>query len=123
MQSLEAAGVKQGQRVLIHAGAGGVGHFAVQLAKARGAHVITTAGPRNVDFVQQVGSQSSMSIPTGHTIALFMAMQQSQELFATPLTTEHASQQFHHPMPYNDSWLAFQRDVGYLCRSWAQMRP
>ncbi len=40
--------------MLIHAGAGGVGHFAVQLAKARGAHVITTAGPRNVDFVQQV---------------------------------------------------------------------
>ncbi len=40
--------------MLIHAGAGGVGHFAVQLAKARGAHVITTAGPHNVDFVQQV---------------------------------------------------------------------
>jgi len=53
MQSLEAAGVREGQRVLIHAGAGGVGSFAVQLAKARGAHVITTAGPRNVDFVQQ----------------------------------------------------------------------
>ena len=53
MQSLEAAGVREGQRVLIHAGAGGVGSFAVQLAKARGAHVITTAGPRNVDFVQK----------------------------------------------------------------------
>ncbi|KAK9906497.1 hypothetical protein WJX75_002925 [Coccomyxa subellipsoidea] len=50
-QALEAAGVKEGQRVLIHAGAGGVGTFAVQLAKARGGHVITTAGPRNLDFV------------------------------------------------------------------------
>ena len=40
--------------MLIHAGAGGVGTFAVQLAKARGAHVITTVGPRNVDFVKQV---------------------------------------------------------------------
>ena len=40
--------------MLIHAGAGGVGSFGVQLAKARGAHVITTAGPRNVDFVKQV---------------------------------------------------------------------
>ncbi|CAK0750493.1 hypothetical protein CVIRNUC_001995 [Coccomyxa viridis] len=52
-KSLEAAGVHEGQRVLIHAGAGGVGSFGVQLAKARGAHVITTAGPRNIDFVKQ----------------------------------------------------------------------
>ena len=35
-QSLEAAGVHEGQRVLIHAGAGGVGSFGVQLAKAQG---------------------------------------------------------------------------------------
>ena len=55
-QSLEAAGVHEGQRVLIHAGAGGVGSFGVQLAKARGAHVITTAGPRNIDFVKQVSA-------------------------------------------------------------------
>ncbi len=48
----------EGQRVLIHAGAGGVGSFGVQLAKARGAHVITTAGPRNIDFVKQVHSWS-----------------------------------------------------------------
>ena len=53
-QALEAAGVKEGQRVLIHAGAGGVGTFAVQLAKARGGHVIATAGPRNLDFVTKV---------------------------------------------------------------------
>lgn len=59
MQSLEAAGVQQGQRVLIHAGAGGVGCFAVQLAKARGAHVITTAGPLNIDFVQKVPPHGS----------------------------------------------------------------
>ncbi len=59
MQALESAGVKAGQRVLIHAGAGGVGTFAVQLAKARGAHVITTVGPRNLDFVKQVCSCAS----------------------------------------------------------------
>ena len=53
MQALETAGVHEGQRVLIHAGAGGVGSFGIQLAKARGAHIITTAGPRNVDFVKQ----------------------------------------------------------------------
>ena len=48
--------MREGHRVLIHAGAGGVGSFGVQLAKARGAHVITTAGPRNIDFVKQVQS-------------------------------------------------------------------
>ena len=38
----------------MHGGAGGVGTFAVQLAKARGWHVITSAGPRNLDFVTKV---------------------------------------------------------------------
>ena len=63
MQALESAGVKAGQRVLIHAGAGGVGTFAVQLAKARGAHVITTAGSRNTEFVTKAGY-----IPTARTL-------------------------------------------------------
>ena len=43
---VDTAGVQQGQRVLIHASAGGVGHLAVQIAKARGAHVIATAGSK-----------------------------------------------------------------------------
>lgn len=55
-----------GQRVLIHAGAGGVGTFAVQLAKARGAHVITTAGPRNLDFVKQVSLSATVSNLSWH---------------------------------------------------------
>src|ERR671911_3020354 len=41
-----------GQRVLIHGAAGGVGSFAVQLARWRGAHVIGTASARNGDFVR-----------------------------------------------------------------------
>ena len=62
--------MKEGQRVLIHAGAGGVGTFAVQLAKARGAHVITTAGPRNLDFVTKVRMLKilqAMEFPRGCT--------------------------------------------------------
>ena len=86
MQALEAAGVKQGQRVLIHAGAGGVGHFAVQLAKARGAHVITTAGPRNVDFVQQVASHGSVSFPVPSTGPCSIHRNNLQH----PLTLKHA---------------------------------
>ena len=46
----------QGQRVLIHAGAGGVGSFAVQLAKHLGATVAATAGSKNVEFVRSLGA-------------------------------------------------------------------
>jgi NADPH:quinone reductase-like Zn-dependent oxidoreductase len=46
----------KGQRVLIHAGAGGVGSFAVQLAKHLGATVAATAGSKNVDYVHSLGA-------------------------------------------------------------------
>lgn len=49
-------GLESGQTILIHAGAGGVGHFAVQFAKARGARVLATAGAENVDFVRKLGA-------------------------------------------------------------------
>jgi len=46
----------EGQRVLIHGAAGGVGHFAVQLARWRGAHVIGTVSPMNVETARQLGA-------------------------------------------------------------------
>ncbi len=49
-------GLRAGQRVLIHAGAGGVGHMAVQFAKARGATVIATASTDDVEFVRGLGA-------------------------------------------------------------------
>ena len=48
--------LKAGQRVLIHGGAGGVGHLAIQFAKARGAYVITTVSTQHVDFVRSLGA-------------------------------------------------------------------
>ncbi|PUZ24812.1 oxidoreductase [Chitinophaga parva] len=45
-----------GQRVLIHAAAGGVGHYAVQLARLAGAYVIGTASAQNADFVKALGA-------------------------------------------------------------------
>lgn len=55
-QSLfDTAQLQPGQRVLIHAGSGGVGHFAVQLAKWRGAHVFATASTRNQDLLRKLG--------------------------------------------------------------------
>lgn len=58
-QSLfEAGEYKRGQRALIHAAAGGVGHFAVQLARAKQGRVIATCGANNLDFVtRELGAQ------------------------------------------------------------------
>ncbi|MFI6768168.1 NADP-dependent oxidoreductase [Streptomyces sp. NPDC050355] len=53
---VDAAGVKAGDRVLIHRAAGGVGHFAVQIAKARGAHVIALASETRHEFVRSLGA-------------------------------------------------------------------
>jgi NADPH:quinone reductase-like Zn-dependent oxidoreductase len=53
---VDTADVQPGQRVLIHAAAGGVGHFAVQIAKARGAYVIGTAGRGNHEMVLGLGA-------------------------------------------------------------------
>jgi NADPH2:quinone reductase len=52
----DEAGLERGQRVLIHAAAGGVGHLAVQLAKAHGAHVVATASGSNRDYVLSLGA-------------------------------------------------------------------
>ena len=48
--------IKQGDRVMIHAGAGGVGIAAIQLAKRAGATVYTTASTRNIDFLKRLGA-------------------------------------------------------------------
>ena len=53
---VDAAHVKAGDRVLIHRAAGGVGHFAVQIAKARGAHVIALASEARHEFVRGLGA-------------------------------------------------------------------
>ncbi|MBS1664567.1 MAG: NADP-dependent oxidoreductase [Bacteroidetes bacterium] len=49
------AKIKKGDRVFIHAAAGGVGHYAVQIAKHLGAYVIGTASADNADFVKSLG--------------------------------------------------------------------
>jgi NADPH:quinone reductase-like Zn-dependent oxidoreductase/predicted SnoaL-like aldol condensation-catalyzing enzyme len=53
---VDTAGVRAGQRVLIHAAAGGVGHLAVQIAKSRGAYVIGTASAAKHAFLRSVGA-------------------------------------------------------------------
>src|SRR5438132_17 len=60
-QSLfDTAQLQPGQRVLIHAGSGGVGHFAVQLAKWKGAYVFATASTKNQDLLRELGVDESI---------------------------------------------------------------
>jgi NADPH:quinone reductase-like Zn-dependent oxidoreductase len=65
-QSLtEALDVGEGDRVLVHRAAGGVGFFAVQIAVALGAHVIGTASPRNHGFLRDAGAAEVLDYSTG----------------------------------------------------------
>ncbi|WP_329002812.1 NADP-dependent oxidoreductase [Kribbella sp. NBC_00709] len=58
------AKIGPGDRVLIHAAAGGVGHLAVQIAKARGAHVIGTARAAKHDFLRGLGADELIDYTT-----------------------------------------------------------
>ncbi|MEI5009462.1 zinc-dependent alcohol dehydrogenase family protein [Streptomyces sp. PmtA] len=53
---VDRAQVRAGQKVLIHGGAGGVGHVAVQIARARGAEVFATASPARLETVERLGA-------------------------------------------------------------------
>jgi NADPH:quinone reductase-like Zn-dependent oxidoreductase/ketosteroid isomerase-like protein len=59
-QVLDRAGLVPGQRVLVNGAAGGVGHMAVQLAKARGAYVIAVAREVNHEFVRRLGADEAV---------------------------------------------------------------
>jgi len=61
---VDTADVQPGQRVLVTAAAGGVGHLAVQIAKARGAHVIGTARAAKHDFVRSLGADEVIDYTT-----------------------------------------------------------
>lgn len=56
--------LESGQKVLIHAGAGGVGHIAIQIAKQAGAYVYTTGSERNTEFLKQLGADEVINYQT-----------------------------------------------------------
>ena len=56
-QSLDRLGLRGGENLFITGGAGGVGHIAIQLANARGAHVIASASPSSFDFLRELGAE------------------------------------------------------------------
>lgn len=63
---VETANLKQGQKVLIHAGSGGVGTLAIQLAKHLGAFVATTTSTDNVQWVKALGADVVIDYKTQH---------------------------------------------------------
>lgn len=75
---VDTARVHDGQRVLIHAGAGGVGHFAVQFASYFGAVVTATCSARNAEFVRELGANRVIDygaerfeeVATGHDVVI-----------------------------------------------------
>ncbi|MEZ7503881.1 NADP-dependent oxidoreductase [Flavobacterium sp. Arc2] len=64
IQALESVGIKENDRILIHAGSGGVGSFAIQYAKAKGAIVYTTTSSKNVDWVKALGADRVIDYKT-----------------------------------------------------------
>lgn len=61
---VEGADLSAGQTVLIHGGSGGVGHCAIQIAKARGARVIATASTANQEFLKKLGVDQAIDYST-----------------------------------------------------------
>jgi NADPH:quinone reductase-like Zn-dependent oxidoreductase len=61
---VDKANIQSGQTVLIHGGSGGVGMFAIQIAKIRGAKVIATASTANQDFLKELGADIAIDYKT-----------------------------------------------------------
>jgi NADPH:quinone reductase-like Zn-dependent oxidoreductase len=64
IQAFQKANLREGDRVLIHAGSGGVGTFAIQYAKAKGAYVYTTTSTENVQWVKTLGADRVIDYKT-----------------------------------------------------------
>jgi NADPH:quinone reductase-like Zn-dependent oxidoreductase len=81
---VEKADVRPGDRVLIHAGSGGVGSIAIQLAKHLGAHVATTTSTNNVDWVRELGADPVIDYRTQD----FATVLHDYDLVLDPLSGE-----------------------------------
>lgn len=72
-QALARAGISRGATLLVLNGSGGVGHFALQLAKIAGARAIATTGPRNQEFVLNQGAEAAIDHTRDELVAAVKA--------------------------------------------------
>ncbi|MDT0420496.1 NADP-dependent oxidoreductase [Streptomyces evansiae] len=84
---VDTAALRAGQRVLVHAAAGGVGHLAVQLAKERGAHVTGTASAPKHDFLRALGADACVDYRTED----FTAAEELYDVVLDPIGGETAT--------------------------------
>ncbi|MDT0407488.1 MULTISPECIES: NADP-dependent oxidoreductase [Streptomyces] len=84
---VDTAALRAGQRVLVHAAAGGVGHLAVQLAKERGAHVTGTASAPKHDFLRALGADACVDYRTED----FTATEEPYDVVLDPIGGETAT--------------------------------
>jgi len=64
LQALESVNIKKNDKILVHAGSGGVGSFAIQYAKSKGAYVYTTTSTNNVEWVKALGADRVIDYKT-----------------------------------------------------------
>jgi len=83
-----AAQIGAGQRVLVQAAAGGVGHLAVQIAKARGAYVVATTSSSKLDFVRGLGADEVID----YTARRFSDVVSAVDTVLEPIGGENAEQ-------------------------------
>ncbi len=82
---VRVAGLEPGQRVLVHAASGGIGHLAVQIAKARGAHVIGTARRHKHDFLRGLGADELID----YTTTDFTTVARDVDVVLDPISGEY----------------------------------
>jgi NADPH:quinone reductase-like Zn-dependent oxidoreductase len=68
LNGLRRCGVRKGTRILVNGATGGVGHFGVQAAKAKGAHVTATCSAGNTDLARELGADEVFGYSGDHTI-------------------------------------------------------
>ncbi|TDD03853.1 NADP-dependent oxidoreductase [Saccharopolyspora terrae] len=83
----DTADLQAGQRILIHAAAGGVGHLAVQIAKAKGAHVIATASKSKHEFLTGLGVDELID----YTSADFTEVVSDVDVVLDPIAADYRS--------------------------------